>query len=227
MTPRLWVIDPSENHPEREGVAEIVAGWPGSWKLFQPALAGDGPTPADGYDVDAVVLMGSAASVHDEIPWMRTLSSWLAPIVRGSVNRPLLGICFGHQLIAHLAGAEVRYLTENREKRVGVEVTSVAGWRLDPGPRVRRVVVSHREHVTACPAQFRIVASRPGVAVDGLEHSRLPISSFQFHPEARGDFARTAGFDPSLIDRCLREDSRAILDRFLAAAASSVVRLEP
>jgi len=216
---RLWVIDPSENHPESEGVAEIVAGWSGSWRLFQPALAGDGPDRETGYETDAVVVMGSAASVYAEIPWMKSLSEWLTPIVDGTVERPLLGICFGHQLVAHLAGAGVGYLTESRQKRVGVELTTIEGWRLDPGSRERRVVVSHREIVTECPSGFRVVASRPGVAVDGLEHERLPLHSFQFHPEARCDFARTADFDPELIDSRLREDSRVILDRFLDSAA--------
>ena len=52
------------------------------------------------------------------------------------------------------------------------------------------------------------------MACDGLEHETLPIFSFQFHPEARDDFARHAGIDPAAIDDRVREDSRRLLDAF-------------
>ena len=77
----MWVIDPSQNHPEDQGVAEILQDWSGESRLFRPALDGDGPGPGDGYDVDAIVLMGSAASVDDDLPWLGPLRAWLQPIL--------------------------------------------------------------------------------------------------------------------------------------------------
>jgi GMP synthase-like glutamine amidotransferase len=215
MSPRLWIIDPSIRHPEDQGIGEIGRGWRGERRLFRTVLVpGDGPQPGSGYGADGVVLMGSAASVHDSHQWLEDLSGWLQPIIRGEVVIPLLGICFGHQLIAHLAGAEVGFLESDRRKRAGVEYSMLDGGRLLPGRRSLRVVVSHCEQVNSLPAGYRVVASRPGVAIDGLEHERLPIFSFQFHPEAGEEFAHHAGIDPALLDQEQKDDSGLLLSAF-------------
>jgi len=127
---------------------------------------------------------------------------------------PVLGICFGHQLIAHLAGGEVGLVAADGSKRTGVETTRIRNSGLVAGDATLRVVVSHREEVKACPPGFRVVASRPGVPVDGLEHTSLPLYSFQFHPEAREEFARHAGIAPEGIDETLRSENRRLLRAF-------------
>ena len=212
--PRLWVIDPSLNHPEDQGVEEILEGWPGEARRFRPALDGDGPEPSSGYEAEAIVMMGSAASVCEPLPWMEGLRRWLQPIITGEIGRPLLGICFGHQLIAEIAGARVDWLKPSREKRVGVEFTELRDSRLLPEDVQLRVVVSHREAVVETPTGYRVTASRPGVPIDGLEHERMPIFSYQFHPEAREEFAAHSGIAETEIDERLRIDSRRVLDAF-------------
>lgn len=221
----LWIIDPSSRYPERQGVERILDGWRGSSRVFMPTLQpGDGPDANSGYATCGVVLMGSAASVHDPLPWLEPLRAWLQPIVDGTVDVPLLGICFGHQLIAHCAGGEVGWVREDGMKRLGVETSRIEGSRLLPGVDALRVVVSHREQVRSCPAGFRITARREGVAVDGLEHESRPVYSYQFHPEAGSEFAGRAGIRSELLDDRLNEDSRRLLGAFrsLAAARSAV-----
>ena len=215
---RLWIIDPSVQYAEDEAVRVISRRWSGESRLFRPSLSpGDGPEPETGYGADGVVLMGSAASVHDSLPWLEQLSEWLRPIISGHVEMPLLGICFGHQLIAHLAGAEVSFVHDDRRKRAGVELSELAEGRLMPGRHSLRVLVSHREEVSAMPAGYHVVARRPGIDIDGLEHEQLSIFSFQFHPEAREEFAHHIGIDPGLIDERLRKDSRKLIEAFLGA----------
>lgn len=212
---RLWIIDPSTRYPEEEGVAEILRGWGGSHRLFRPSLRdGDGPAPAAGYETDGIVIMGSAASVHDRLPWIADLAAWLAPVVRGEVRVPVLGLCFGHQLIAHLTGGRVGYVREDRSKIVGVSSSIIDGSRLVPDRRSLRVVVSHREEVKQAPAGFHVVARRDACTIDGLEHETLPLFSFQFHPEARVAFAQHCGFDPALVDAQLRQDCELLLGGF-------------
>lgn len=56
-------------------------------------------------DCAGVVISGSHAMVTDHAPWMQDLQSWLRPVCDAGV--PVLGICFGHQILAHLLGGEV------------------------------------------------------------------------------------------------------------------------
>lgn len=213
--PRLLVIDPSVVFPEDEGVAEIVSGWPGQHRVLRPGLTpGDGPRPGDGYDVDGVVVMGSRASVHDDRPWLEPLGAWLDPILDGRVQVPLLGICFGHQLIAHRAGGEVGYLREDRSEELGLRQTRLDRCRLLPGRDRMVVVVAHAEIVRTVPPGYRVVARRPEAPVDGLEHERLPVFSFQFHPEARRDFLEDRGVSLEDADGSVFEGMAELLAGF-------------
>jgi GMP synthase-like glutamine amidotransferase len=214
LAKRIWVIDPSLEHAEDEGVREILDGWSGEHRVFHPGLRADGPGPETGHDTDGVVLMGSAASVHDDRPWISRLSEWLRPLLAGERPIPLLAICFGHQLVGHLAGSGVGFVHETRRKVLGVQRSTLEGGRLLPGRRELRVIASHCEEVREPPAGYRVVARRSAAPLDGLEHRELPIFTFQFHPEAREEFARHAGIDPAAIDAELRADNRLLLEAF-------------
>ena len=218
--PRLLVVDPSIAWPEHEGVAEIVGDWPGSWRVVRPALEpGSGLGPADGYEADAIVVMGSRASVNDDLPWLRRLGAWLDPVLAGAPRIPLLGICFGHQLIAHRAGATVAKLRADGSEEKGVQTTRFAGSRLAPdGPM--RVVASHGEEVLEAPAGFRITACRDRVRIDALEHETLPVYSVQFHPEARADFLSRRGVSAGPEDALAFEEQARYLAAFRRAARS-------
>ncbi len=211
----MWVIDPSVSNAEDQGVEEILREWSGSHRLFRPALdRGDGPDPSTGYETDGIVLMGSAASVYDEHEWLAPLAAWLRPLLRGEPRIPLLGLCFGHQMIAHVGRGKIGYVSDDRSKVVGVEETCLDQGRLLPGRHRLRVVVSHREEVKPAPPDFTVSARRTHAPIDGLEHRELPIFSFQFHAEAREEFAARAGVDLSEIDARLRNDSLRVLSAF-------------
>lgn len=213
--PHLLVVDPSVVAAEHDGVARVVGDWPGTTTLLRPALLpGDGPRPRDPVAADGVVVLGSAASVQDPLPWLLDLAAWLEPLVTGTAGVPVLGICFGHQLVAHVAGAEVVYAHPDRRRLVGVVETVLEGGRLLPGRHALRVVASHREVVVAAPAAFRVTARRPGVPVDGLEHERFPVFGVQFHPEARREFAARRGLDPVEVDDRVEADGDRLLVAF-------------
>lgn len=211
----LWVVDPSVSTAEDQGVGEVLRDWPGDSRVLHPALVrAEGPGEESGYDADGIVVLGSASSVHDGLDWAARLGRWLQPIVDGRRKIPLLGICYGHQLIAHLAGGTVEFMDAGHAKRSGVETSVLESGGLLPGRQELRVVVSHREHVARAPRGYRVVATRAGCPIDGIEHERLPIYGFQFHPEAREEFAARAGIDAGAIDARLREDSGRLLQAF-------------
>jgi len=129
-----------------------------------------------------VVITGSGAMVTEQAPWMRDTGAWLTRAVDAGV--PVLGICFGHQLLAYALGGTVGY--NPRGVEVGtVEVTleDAAGDRLLGAlPRRFPAQLSHRQSVLELP---------PGAKA--LGHSALePHQAFafgtrawgvQFHPE--------------------------------------------
>lgn len=220
--PRLLVIDPSIAYPEDECVETVLAGWPGERCVRLPALRpGDGPAPGFGYDFDGIVVLGSRASVHDDFPWLRQLEAWLDPVLDGTHAVPLLGICFGHQLLAHRAGAQIGYLRPDRSSEMGMKTTTFDGSRLVPGRRVLHVVASHNEEVKSAPAGYRVVARREGVELDGLEHETLPFFGFQFHPEARAGFLETRALARSASYAAMVVETEMLLDAFKKLALAS------
>jgi GMP synthase (glutamine-hydrolysing) len=211
----LLVIDPSTSWPETQGVAVVTDLWDGPTTVWTPALDPDGDGPRGVDPFAAVILLGSRASVHDDAPWIRVLRDVLGPVVRGQVERPLLGVCFGHQWLAHELGGEVASARADGSKIVGIGETRFAGGRLLPGDHVLRVVVSHREVVAALPDDLQSTAARDECAIDAFEHRDRPLFGVQFHPEARDEFARSAGFEPDHVDRRVRADSTRVLRAFL------------
>jgi GMP synthase-like glutamine amidotransferase len=163
----------------------------------------------------AVVVLGSQSSVHDDAPWVRILRDVLGPVVSGTIDRPLLGVCYGHQWLAHEVGGDVEFARPDGSKIVGIAETRFDGGRLLPGRHVLRVVVSHREVVTRIPDDFRPTAVRAECAIDAFEHRERPLFGVQFHPEARDEFARSAGIEPARIDDRVRADSTRVLRAFL------------
>ncbi len=130
-----------------------------------------------------VLVTGSAAMVTDDARWIGATAAWLRIAVEAGT--PVLGICFGHQLLAHALGGEVGY------NPGGVEVGSVAlaltqeagsdplfaGW-----PAKATVNMSHRQSVLALPPDAVHLA---GTARDAHAAFRIGTRAWgvQFHPE--------------------------------------------
>ena len=59
--------------------------------------------------------MGSSASVYDQYEWMNDIEKVINKAIEKQL--PILGICFGHQFLAHLFGGKVDYLWNTTKKR--------------------------------------------------------------------------------------------------------------
>lgn len=73
--------------------------------IVHDARVQDAPLPPAPESFAGVVVTGSSAMVSDREAWSEALVPWLRAAVAGGV--PLLGICYGHQLLAHALGGEV------------------------------------------------------------------------------------------------------------------------
>jgi len=132
-----------------------------------------------------VILSGGPASVYgDEVP---TLDPRLLDL-----GVPVLGICYGMQLIAHVSGGTVVPGTREygrAELRVSGEDSALFnGFEPDNG---EQVWCSHGDHVDEPPPGFQTTASTNTLPVAAFEATDRPIYGVQFHPEVahslRGD----------------------------------------
>ena len=125
-------------------------------------------------DFSAVILSGGPGSVveGDVRGW-----AWLLDL-----GVPVLGICFGHQLLARLMGGEVvRGPGEFGRSRVKVVFpdTIMAGWG-----HVEEVWMSHYDHVTDVPSAEILALTEHG-SVAAFRLKGREVYGVQFHPEVR------------------------------------------
>jgi GMP synthase (glutamine-hydrolysing) len=123
-----------------------------------------------------IILSGGPNSVYQE-------GAPLAPKELLDLGIPVLGLCYGMQLIAHLSGARV---VSSSRKEYGRAMLKVEGGRLFRGfarGEEIQVWMSHGDHVDSPPPGFMVTASSANSPVAGIEHTTKPIFAVQFHPE--------------------------------------------
>jgi GMP synthase (glutamine-hydrolysing) len=131
---------------------------------------------------DGVLVTGSLKSVTQPEPWMESLGAWLLKTAR---SRPVLGVCFGHQLLARALGGRVeRHPSGPEVGTTEVELTE-AGQR-DPLfaglPARFAAQESHEDHVPELPPGSVLLARSAHAPVQAFAHGPR-IRAVQFHPE--------------------------------------------
>lgn len=210
--PHIMVIDPGVNTPELDTFNHMSSFAPRPLTYHMPAMFGFNSFPSDNDQslIKGIVLLGSAASVYDNLPWQRPLEAWLKQQCERGV--PVLGLCYGHQMLAHMYGGKVEYLTPDQHKLKGLRhVEFVANPLQVSGSR--RLIVTHNEAVIALPDCMEMLATSSAVKIDGLKHKKLPIFGLQSHPEATIDFLRGHGMLEAQLIEAL-PDGHNILKKF-------------
>ncbi len=96
---------------------------------------------------------------------------------------PMLGVCYGMQLIAHLAGGSVVRAEKREYGRASIGVSGTGLFLGFDRDEETPVWMSHGDHVDEAPAGFRVTASSDNSPVAAFEHTEKPIYGVQFHPE--------------------------------------------
>ena len=144
-----------------------------------------GELPADPSDYEAYLVTGSPAGVYDPLPWIEPLKDFL----RSAHDQKLVGICFGHQIMAEAFGGHV----EKSDKGWGIglqhyEVDRVEPWMGEVA--AIDVPASHQDQVVAQPPNTEVVASSVFTPFAALAWIDRPAISVQFHPEFEPEYAK-------------------------------------
>ena len=207
----LMVIDPSLIIPEIQSYNHISCRSPVTTTYHLPALFDPRSMDIVIGETCGIILMGSAASVYDKHDWLKNIHSTMEQaFVR---NIPTLGICFGHQFIAHMFGGTIDLLW-NDEKKKGARTVVLNSHSILEESAEGDLIYSHREGVTICPSDFEISILSDMVKIDGITHRSKPIWGIQPHIEATQAFAKRIGISNDKFQPAFQFGTR-ILDRFL------------
>lgn len=217
MNRHIAVIDPGMRVPELDCFNRMARVSPLPLTYHLPAMFGlDSLRRAEG-GLAGVVVLGSGASVNDDLPWQTELREWLAPRLTGGV--PSLGLCYGHQLFASVLGGEVGFVRPDRVKLKGIRRVRLAPDPLWGSEIEGPLLVTHREGVSRLPDGCVILGASPECAVEAFRHAALPVWGFQAHPEATPAFALNN--DVPLGDPADLAFGNRRVDEFLATAGAA------
>ncbi|RIV80314.1 glutamine amidotransferase-related protein [Pelagerythrobacter aerophilus] len=178
-----------------------------------------GHLPGNTTDCPAYILTGSASGAYETLPWIADLIAFLQQ-AKGRVA--LVGICFGHQIMAQAFGGKV----EESPKGWGLgahtyQVTQAEPWQ-DGAERIT-LPASHQDQVVGLPPRSKVIPASDFTPYGMLAYEDQPAISLQLHPEFERNYAaalielrRGRGVSDEETDRAIASLSEP-LDAELAA----------
>jgi GMP synthase-like glutamine amidotransferase len=167
-------------------------------------------------DFTHLIVSGSEATIIDPQPWFAPAEDAIRRAVQASL--PVLGSCFGHQLIVRaLHGPEhVRRCAQPELGWFPVEVTSADPASIGDAGQSLWTFCCHFDEVSELPPEYRVLASTPHCGVHAYRLEDAPVWGIQAHPEILPEEGANllrafAGIRPDLtqsVDRALAEPPR-------------------
>lgn len=135
---------------------------------------------------DAYVVTGSPAGVYEELAWIGPLKRFL---VEARGRAALVGVCFGHQVMAEAFGGRV--VRSERGWGVGLHRYTVGERRpwMDDATTIA-IPASHQDQVVEPPPTARVIAASEFSPFGALAYDDQPAFSIQLHPEFDAAYAR-------------------------------------
>ncbi len=143
--------------------------------------------PSDVDAFDGFIITGSTHDAYADKPWIEQLAAWILKVEACKV--PLVGICFGHQIIARALGGEVA--KSDKGWGLGVSINRIEQHKpwMTPKLDTLQLLVSHQDQVLRRPDSLELVAASdfcPNYMLSKGEH----IFTVQGHPEFSLEFER-------------------------------------
>ena len=193
---KIGILETGEVHPDLKArYGDYPAMFEALLRTADPGLdfavvrVVAGEMPASPSQADAWLVTGSRHGVYDDLPWIEPLKAFLRASVAARV--PVIGICFGHQLLAEALGG--RAAKSDNGWGLGVqdyELTARAGW-MDGLPDRFSVRALHQDQVVALPPGATVLATSPHCAYAAIAYGdpEAPDAiTLQPHPEFGPEF---------------------------------------
>lgn len=197
MTLRIGILRTGDPPADMTGFAtypEMVSAGLGGGYAYRTFDVAAGELPRANDDADGYVITGSPAGVYDGERWIEEFKEWLRA---SDADRPIVGICFGHQIMAEAFGGEVR----KSEKGWGGGLQSYETLEPQPwmdGERRYTLPAAHQDQVMRTPREAQVIAGSAFCPVAALAYRERKAITFQAHPEFPRDYTE------ALVRRRLR-----------------------
>jgi len=127
-------------------------------------------------DIGAIILSGGPSSVLEK-------DAPMIPADFFDIQKPMLGICYGMQLMAKLMGGRVTPSTSREYGKTTVAITENKGLFAKEVPDALKVWMSHGDIVEQVPDEFIVTARSHNGLNAAIQHKTRPVFALQFHPE--------------------------------------------
>src|SRR5438105_2181485 len=189
------------------------------------------PEAIDRAQAAGIIVTGSPLSVTERAPWMEELGQAL--LEAGQRGVPVLGVCFGQQLLCRAAGGDVKPNPRGREiGTVPIQLTEhglrdpLFAWAASEPRGIIEVQATHLDAVDPLPTGARVLAGNENTPAQAVRLSET-VAAVQFHPElrpealqaliaSRAEKLRQEGLDPEAIAAKVRKaDGKCVLSAFV------------
>lgn len=182
-------LDPLRRHGSFGHWIRVAAGLHG--REVHSCRVVDGEPLPDARDFVGVLITGSGAMVTERAEWSERSAGWLRDAAHA--GKPLFGICYGHQLLAHALGGAVDYNPRGREMGtvlVHLHADAQADTLFGGLPLQIDAQTTHLQSVLAAPPTAKVLARS---AKDDCQAFRWNESVWgvQFHPEFSSQMMRS------------------------------------
>lgn len=148
----------------------------------------------DRLNIKGIVLSGGPASIYKKDALLISKEIIELPF-------PVLGLCYGHQLIAHLFGGRVEEAKKREYGRSSVKIHKRKG--IFSGlKRKEEVWMSHGDIVLSLPSDFETLAESENCKISAFQHKKKPIFGIQWHPEVTHTESGTKIFKNFIFKIC-------------------------